>query len=899
MGTSDTSRQAAPGTVDVHVDALQRLGGRVLVQAWHKDGAEEWSYAQVGDRVTALARGLRRRIEPGEPVALFAEDRPEWILAALAILRAGAVVTPLDVQLDDDTLAFALDDSGARRVFTTAARAERIRQARGDAEVVLLDEPGEGGWQALSAHDGDLPAAHPETPAALFYTSGTTGRPKGVPLSHGNLAFQLEAVERARVVAGQQRVLLPLPLHHVYPFVVGMLAPLALGLTLVIPHALTGPQILRAVREGRAEVIIGVPRLYAALYGGIVAGAERAGRLAGAALHGGVGASRLTRRTLGLRAGKALLRPVHRQVGDQLQILASGGAALDRGLALDLEALGWKVATGYGLTETSPLLTIDPPGRGRPGSVGRVIPGVEVRIDSEAAPEERRAAGEGEILARGPGVFAGYHNRPDKTREVLTAEGWFRTGDLGRFDDDGYLYVTGRVSTLIVTPGGENIQPDELEARYEAHPAIREIGVLQREGTLVGLAVPSREVSGDEVIGPVKEALAEVGRDLPSYQRLGDVAVTRKPLPRTRLGKIRRHLLEAEYETAKRAGGEAVQQEPLAIEEMSADDRSLLEQPAARAAWEWLAERYPRQGLTPDTSPQLDLGVDSLEWLNFTMEIGQRTGVELDEEAIGRIETVRDLLQELIDAGGAREDDTANPLEDPESTLGPDQQRWLEPLGPRLRRVAHGVHGLDRLLIRSLFRLRVEGLENVPDEDPVVFACTHASYLDPFAVAAALPYERLQTVHWGGWTGVVFGNPVNRFGSRLAQVIPVDPRAGPRSSLALAAAVLGRGRSLIWFPEGQRSTDGTLQPFRPGLGLVLERFPVPVVLVSIRGTYDAMPPGRSLPRPRPVCVRFAAPLDPARLEREGEGKQPPERITDALHRHMVALHGEPAQRESA
>ncbi len=891
MDQAGTLSQAARSRLDGLIDGLSQVEDQTLVQAWSAEGPLHWSYRDAGELAHALACGLRERVAPGETVALIGEAGPPWIVAALAALRAGAVATPLDLQLADDTLARVLEDSSARWVFTTTAHENRVRAAAPDAQIVLLDAGADDrrGWRTLAESTATLPDNHADDPAALFYTSGTTGPPKGVPLSHGNLGFQLDVLREVGVVGPQDRVLLPLPLHHVYPFVVGMLAPLFMGLTLILPPALTGPQIVRALREGRASVIIGVPSFYDALFAGITSRAERAGRLASALFHGALWLSRTARRRLGLRLGKWLLRPVHRQVGLQLRVLASGGSALDPELAWNLEALGWQLASGYGLTETAPLLTVDPPGRARPETVGRAVPGVELRIDRSAAPGGRD--GEGEILARGPNVFQGYRNRPDKTREAFTGDGWYRTGDLGWLDGDGYLHITGRLSTLIVTGGGKNIQPDELESRYAAHPAVREIGILQDEGRLAALVVPGR-AGGDDPEGRVRAALAEVSRALPSYQRLADFALTRKPLPRTRLGKIKRHELEVRFRQARHGRGEAGRAAPLDPQEMSGEDRSLLEQQAARSAWDWLARRYPRHGLTPDTSPRLDLGVDSMEWLTLTMEIGQRTGVELSDEAIARIDTVRDLLQELADATG-RAQAGADPLAEPEGVLGPSQLRWLRPRGPVLGVAARILYGIDWMVLRGMFRLKARDRHHLPAQGPLVLACTHASHLDPFAVAAALGFERLRTLYWGGWTGVAFTNPFTRWVSRAAQVIPIDPRRGARTNLALAGAVLKRGRGLIWFPEGQRSPDGRLQPFRPGIGRLLEQYPLPVVLVSIRGTHAAMPPGRHIPRPRSVTVRFGEPLDPGRLRRQGEGRSGADRIVHALQEHMRALHERP------
>jgi long-chain acyl-CoA synthetase len=888
-------------------EALSEHGEEPAIVAMREEGAERWSYTELGDHVRRLAHGLADvGVGRGDHVALLAGNRPGWVVACLGAIGSGAVVVPLDVRLGDGELSHALSDSSPKFIFTTADQIERLRRLDTEAapEAILLDdEPGdERSWRRLLVNPEEgLPRVEPHEGVTLFYTSGTTGTAKGVPLSHGNLAFQLNTLLEENLVAEDDRVLLPLPLHHVYPFVMGMLAPLAVGLPIVMPRSLTGPQVVRALREGEATLIVGVPRLYEALYAGIEERSRSGGRIAAKLFRSGADLSTWLRCRLGLRAGKLLLRPVHRRFGPELRVVASGGAALDEDLAWKLEGLGWRVAVGYGLTETSPLLTLNPPDGRKLGSAGRPVRGVEIRIDPSAVPggserRERRTSEpheEGEILARGPGVFSGYRNMPEETDEAFTDDGWFRTKDLGYFDEDGYLYVTGRASTLIVTEGGKNVQPENVEEAYLESPSIREIGVLQKDGRLVALIVPEPgEVrERGEIDAAIREAVSERSKHLPSYQRISDYAVTREPLEYTQLGKLRRHILEERYERAK-SGEERPEETPGPIppEEMSEEDRALLEDPAAKGVWDLLADRYPDRRLTPDTSPQLDLEIDSLEWVNLTLEIGEKSGVELDEEAIERIESVRDLLREVAEKAETGEGTARrSPLEHPEEVLDDRQKRLLRPLGTVESAAARGMFALNRAVTRGAFRLRVEATENLPKEGPFVVAPNHVSYLDAFAVAAALDWRLLRQTYWGGWVGAAFGNPVSRLISRLARVVPVDPHRAGASSLAFGAAVLGRGNNLIWFPEGERSPTGELQPFRPGLGMLLDHFRVPVVPAFIHGTREAMPPGRVLPRPHQITVVFGEPLNPGNLEQQGEGKESQDRIVRALRDRVAEL----------
>ncbi len=896
-------------TLQVVAGSLGRHGERDAILYFDRDGVKRWTYRQLGEAVHRLAAGLLAGgVDPASTVAVCAANRPEWIVACFAIWRAGAIVVPLDTQMSDAAMRYALNDAQIRLVCTQASEVERIQSlAPEGTRLALLQGKREGlpKWRDLCADEGRDDSAQPRTQlpqvglddlGCIFYTSGTTGPPKGVPLTHRNLAFQIEALDNVEIVGPGDRVLLPLPLHHVYPFVVGMLTPIALGLPLLLPRALIGPHIVEATSKGGATVMIGVPRLYRALVDGLmrrIASQGFASRIMARLL---IALSTVIRRKLNLHMGKRLLKPLHQRMGPDLRLLVSGGAALKPELTRTLEGFGWTVATGYGLTETSPLVAANFPGQSRFESAGKPIKGVEIRIEPGAVPESTEGNGRlGEVLVRGPNVFAHYHHLPEKTHESFTEDGWFRTGDLGFLDPDGYLHLGGRRSTMIVTEGGKNVQPDELEETYQAEPEIGEIVVMFRDEKIVGLIVPDFDVVGardpKEVEGAVRKAVEKASRRLPPYKRLADFALTRESLPRTRLGKPRRHLLEERYEQALRdkdAAG-APERKPLPVNEMSAEDRSLLEDPSARKTWEWLAERFSDRRLTPDSDLRLDLGVDSMEWLNMTMELSSRTGTELSEDAVARIESVRDLLEEVTQSGGEAAAERQHILDDPEGSLSEEQKRWLTPQNVWQRGMGRLTYAVTLFIMRALFRLDVRGTEHLPAEGPYVLAPNHVSYLDPFAVGAALGYRRLRTTFWAGWTGLLFANWFVRRFSRIARVVPIDPDRAVGSSLAFGGTILKRGLMLVWFPEGMRSETGELTAFKPGLGVLLERFGVPVLPVTIEGAYEAWPRQRSLPRLRRIRVTIHRPLDPRALAEEGEGKEKGGRIMNGLHRRMKEL----------
>ena len=385
------------------------------------------------------------------------------------------------------------------------------------------------------------------------------------------------------------RALMPLPLHHTYPLTVGMMAVLASGATMILPTGVSGPQLIEAIKEGQATALLGVPRLYDALLANIRTEATRRLGRGARFFPFALAASSFIHRRFRIPTGRWAFRALHARVGPTLRLMVSGGAALSAEVETALLGVGWQVLTGYGLTETSPILTFNRPGRTRSGSAGQALPGVRLRI---ANADQQ---GIGEIEVQGASVFAGYRQDDDATRGAFTADGWFRTGDLGRLDADGYLVVSARANETIVLPTGKKIDPDGVEKSYALDPLIGEIAVLRRGDGLAALIVPKeeavRQAGALRGRGLIRDALNVRGRTMAPHLRLAGFALTRQPLPRTGLGKLRRHLLPALYETALGAQGTAHETA------ISDEDAALLSHPVAAAMWAWIGAHYPGQPL--------------------------------------------------------------------------------------------------------------------------------------------------------------------------------------------------------------------------------------------------------------------------------------------------------------
>lgn len=846
------------------------------------NSADEWSFAQIAADAQRLAQGLLDDgLEQGEPVVIFAPNMPEWVVVALAIGAAGGIMVPIDALASNSEVSQILVDSGSRCVFTTTACLADFRQLpiKHEIDVFLLDTDQKveeaRSWKALlNSREIALPEVTSDAHASLFYTSGTTGTPKAFYLSYANIEVNVDALSNHQLLRAGDRALLPLPFHHAYPWIAGVLTTLGNGVPIILPESANGPHILTALRVGRPTVIVGVPRLYEALLTGIQARLASRGGVARAIVGGLWTFSIWLRRHTGRLAGRWLMRPIRNQIGPDIRLVVSGGARLDAQYVRKLEGLGWEVLSGYGLAETASLFTGNLPLQKKIGSEGKPIAGGMIRIDS---PDD---AGVGEILIKGPSVFSGYHNNADANATAFSDEGWFRTGDLGYLDEDGFLYVTGRAKEVIVLGGGKNIYPEDVEKAYAPHPQIREIAVLERNGSLVGLVVPDlaaiKAVGALRIDDAIKVALTSVAQHLPSFQRLAGFAIAHEPLPKTRLGKYRRYLLPQIYERAL-AGDER----PKRVE-LSETDKAFLAMPPARDIWTFLEKRYPDHVLNLDTSPQLDLGLDSFEWMTLSVEIEDKFGIRLAEQEIARIETLRDLVDEAIAARQVVE--TAQP--DSEDVVAWDRERWLRPTNALHSLLGPVLFGLNRFLLRSLFKLRVTGLERIPDRGPFIIAPNHISDLDPLMIAAALPMRTLRQTYWAADVVRVFSNAVNRFFCRVAHIFPVDERK-PLSVISMGKAVLDRGNILVWFPEGWRSPDGKLLRFQAGIGMLLKESGVPVVPAYISGAFEAWPRDRRWPRPHPVQIVFGNPIGSECLPVDGVGRESHERVA-ALLRTKVA-----------
>jgi long-chain acyl-CoA synthetase len=526
-------------------------------------GWEGYSYRGAARAAHAFARLLQSHgVRPGSTVGLMGENRPEWGLAYLAILEAGAIVVPLDMQLTPAEAGELLATAEASHcVITDRSRAtlEEARRARlaGLVLASLDDDTSPISWaeaQRRFPDAGPLPdTGRSEDVAALLFTSGTTGRAKGVMLTHSNLVHNVEAVEQTLEFGPTDRMLSVLPLHHTFECTGGLLCPMRVGASVAYARSLKSSELREDLESSGATILLGVPLLWEKLLAAIHRGVDQAPSSRRAFARALLAVTREVRKRTGLRIGGPLLAPLRRQAGlPRIRLLVSGAAALPTEVFWGFVDLGLLLLEGYGLTECAPVVAANRPARPEPGTVGWPIPGVEVRLGE---PDED---GDGEILVRGPNVMKGYFRDPELTASVLR-DGWFATGDLGHFLPDGRLRISGRLKNMIATAAGKKIYPEEVEEQIANSPYVVEVVVSagrdargEREevhahvfpdlGRLEDLAQVEKAPFDDAFVERVLRREVEARtQNLAPYKRPKRVIVRREEFTKTTTGKIHRH----------------------------------------------------------------------------------------------------------------------------------------------------------------------------------------------------------------------------------------------------------------------------------------------------------------------------------------------------------------------
>ena len=857
------ARRPAHRTVVELFDGATRAHSSRVAMTLRRGGVEErYTYAELRECALRAAVFLGRRgVARGDKVALLAENSPEWGMAFFGVVRSGAACVPIAAAATPREAVSLLARSDAKVLLLGEAQAgrrrdleQRVREQGRSVAIVSLGEllAPSGRDEEREGTSGLPPAPAPDDTASILFTSGTTGAPRGVVLSHRNLASQVGQLLAVYDLDHRDGMLSLLPLHHSFELSAGLLVPLSRGARITYLSELTGDAITSALRSGRVTCMVGVPAVWdlmrRRLLGRVRERSPRLGDLASRL----IALNRRLRDETPLNLGPLLFAPVHLALGGRIRYLISGGAALSRESLETFRGLGFELLEGYGLTEAAPVLTVNRPGdRPAPGVVGAPLPGVELRIDGPDA------SGVGEILARGPAVMAGYYNDPEATGEALDG-GWLRTGDLGRLDGAGRLQIAGRLKDVVVGPDGENVHPEELERLYAAPALIQElcvVGLPDPDGAerVACLAVPNVQAAPGRTATEWRERIeAHVRRTaagLPAHKRIRVLHVQEGELPRTATRKVQRRevatlLTALEADRAPRATAEVVPSDV-----------------------EWL-ERIvaPLVGCRPrDLRPGASLDQLGLDSLGYAELVAALEAAGYEPPPVERLASLRNLgeLAAMLAPGGKAATGPAAPVRhaDHEIAVPP----LLAALGRRGYRMA------ERLLYGGVLQARVRGRMHVPREGPFLVAANHLSHLDAGLVRLALGAsgDRLFVLAAADY---FFDTALKRaFFSSFAGLLPVERGATTADSLRRAVETLEKGFNVLVFPEGTRSRSGALQEFHRGVGHLALRARVGVLPVRVE-TRRALPPGSLTLKSRRVDARIGPFLGHDALARRAAGR---------------------------
>jgi long-chain acyl-CoA synthetase len=810
---------------------VQQLGYRTV----------RWTYRQVAYTAYQFAHELvARGMGKGDRVLLWAPNSAEWVAVFFGCVLQGVIVVPMDDAAAPDFALRVTEQAGAKLAVCSREHASKC-----SLPTIVLEGMPEL-VKRYSSADFVPVEVEPQDALEIIFTSGTTAEPKGVVITHGNVLTNVAPLEmEIRKYLKYERPFHPvrflnlLPLSHVFGQFLGIFLPQILGGTVVFQDSFKPAEVMATIRRERVSVLVAVPRLLQSLKEKINRDLEDENKL------------EKFEQSFGEAEGKHILhrawifRRIHGQFGWKFWAFISGGAALDRDTEEFWGRLGYAVIQGYGLTETTSIISLNHPFHPGQGSIGKVLAGREIKL-----------AADGEIMVRGGGVAAGYWSGHG-IEPVAGDEGWYRTGDIGELDAQGNLYFKGRKKDVIVTPAGMNIYPEDLEAALRRQPEVKDCAViaLPRDGNAEACAVL---ILRDLMTDPAP-AVRRANESLAEHQRMREWFVwPEQDFPRTSTQKPRTNQIQQVVQSRLRQGIPP-----------GASSGSLAEMIRN------ISGRAPSH-LSADAKLEEDLNLSSLDRVELLSALEDRYQLDLSETRFASANTVADVDRMLHGKIPSR--------------VKFHYPRWAQrwPVtGVRL--AAHYL--VLRPAVFLLGRPRVQGREKLRGvRGPVLVICNHISDVDVGLVKTVLPASlrhRLAVATGGEALEILRTPPVARgfFGGAydrlkwalavsLFNLFPLPREAGFRESFAFAGETVDRGYSILVFPEGRHTPDGKMLPFRAGIGLLANNLGLPVVPMRIDGLFALKQAGKKYAAPGRISVKIGFPIrfepnkDPQQIARE-------------------------------
>ena len=869
------------------IRSVEQFQNRVAIENRAGGRFKALTYAELDKEVKPAAFFISSLgIRKSDRVIIILENSPEWVIIFFALAYIGAVVVPLDPRMSEKAIKNIISNSGATLAFITKED-QKLAESLKEEIHTLIFEDIKG-----SPLQGKIESARvePDETMVLLYTSGTTDLPKGVMLTHKNLCANFYSLKQMKIFTTKDVILSVLPLYHSYSLMTTFIAPFFSGSRIIYVPADWPEKLSDYMKEVGATMFIGVPQIYHMMHARMMKKLDRVGALAGLYM----------KLAMSLGLAKPLIPGLKGAFGKKLRFFISGGAKLDATVAQDFFKLGFKILEGYGLTETSPVASLNPVRRPKIGSIGQAIPDVELKLVN------KDVSGIGEIAIKGPNVMKGYYNNETKTREVIK-ERWFFSGDLGYADKDGYFYITGRSKEMIVLSSGKNIFPEEIEKHYSGTPYIKEmcvLGVLKDKGGskleyLHAVVVPDLEFFKERgemnVQKVIKATFDNLSRDLPSYKHIMGLSVTQEALPRTVLGKMKRYEIEKKIMPV-------ILDEKKTEKKLTSQEEEMSESPNAKRLIKCIQDALDVKGqIHLNDSIELDLGVDSLGRVELVLAIERCFNITFPEEMVaGEIFTIKDILLKveelLVSAQGSRlkvergkkaiswSDILRQPLPEEFQKKILLRTSWVDYV------ITFLITGVFKIFFKIFYNLKAEGVNKIPKKGPYVLCVNHTSFLDGFIVAAGVPVRTELDLFFIGFRRY-FIFPIVRNMVRRSRIIPIDATE-IIEAMQGSSFILKHNKSLCIFPEGERSIDGKLNEFKKGIGIISRELGVPLVPVLIKGAFQAWPRTKRFPRLAPIKIKFGDPVSSAALIKKGKalgGRDDEEAISLAIRQELLDI----------